>query len=87
MRYKIVAVTDHAPDKPITYTGEFTPVDGIQPIITAIVTEFGDPGKSTNESLIEWTGGESLYWDYIDKNDTEFIFYNDDTTYYVFIDS
>ena len=61
LHYKIVGVNEQCPDRPIVYRGSFERTDE-EPTLTALVQEFGEPGKPAKECLREWSGGEVDYW-------------------------
>lgn len=83
MHYKIVAIHDGRPEEPTVYYGTFQEHDE-EPCLTALVAQFGEPGKPALECLREWSGGEVSYWaeDMADDpNSMEFTCLNGEYTY------
>lgn len=88
MHYKIVAVHDDRPEEPTTFYGSFQEYDE-EPCLTALVAQFGEPGKPALECLYEWSGAEVKYWaeDLAeDPNSMAFTCLNGDYTYQVKVD-
>jgi len=80
VHYKIVGVNGQNPEEPVVVFGEFAEKDNEHPIISALVTEYGD--------LNEWTGGNWMdAW--VNENDdveNEFTLSVNEWDYYVYID-
>ena len=87
MHYKIVGIQEGTPDEPQVYHGTLQ-LTNEPAVMTAMVQQFGEPGKPAADCLNQWSGGMVSDWleDLEeDPNTDNFICCNGNSTFHILV--